>query len=174
MLTGLPARVRSGGLVSATEALGANHAEGAIQLDAPPPPSGNWNSTTTGSLETVRVLKNGQTAVVFRLPGDQMGAIFDAQDATARVASALRLVGQIDRTGASKVAVGIGLTSSSMISIGVAGQTGRNSSSLAGDSGPAHIEPDESISRAALDRGADEVAATLVRSLLRSFQKQRR
>jgi len=174
MLTGLPSRVRGAGLVSATEALGTNHAEDAIQLDAPPPPSGRWDSPTSGSLETVRVLKNGQTSVVFRLPGDQMGAIFDAQDATARVASALRLVGQIDMTGASKVAVGIGLTSSSMISIGVAGQTGRNSASLSTDSGPAHVEPDESLSRAALDRGADEVAATLVRSLLRSFQKQRR
>lgn len=101
------------------------------------------------------MLKNGQTAVVFRLPGDQVGAIFDAQDVAARVASALRLVGQVDMTGASKVAVGIGLPSSSMKSI-------------------AHVEPDESISRTALDRGADEVAATLTCSLVRSFQKQRR
>lgn len=174
VLTGLPSRVRGAGLVSATEALGTAHEEDSIQLDAPPPPSGGWDSVTSGSLARVRVLKDGQSAVVFRLPGDQMGAIFDAQDVTARVASALRLVGQIDMTGASKVAIGIGLTSRSMVSIGVAGQSGRNSAPLSTDSEPAHVDPDESISRAALDRGADEVSATLVRSLLRSFQKQRR
>lgn len=174
VLTGLPSRVRGAGLVSATEALGTAHEEDGIQLDAPPPPSGGWDSVTSGSLARVRVLKDRQSAIVFRLPGDQMGAIFDAQDVTARVASALRLVGQIDMTGASKVAIGIGLTSRSMVSIGVAGQSGRNSAPLSTGSEPAHVEPDESISRAALDRGADEVSATLVRSLLRSFQKQRR
>ncbi|NYJ18538.1 DUF4062 domain-containing protein [Glaciibacter psychrotolerans] len=170
VLSGLPARVRSAGLVSMTEALDTAHEAAAIQLDASPPPTGGWNSVTSGSLASVRVLKDGQIAVAFRLPGDSMGTIVDAQDVTTRVASALRLTGQIDMTRAPKVAVGIGLTSRSMTAIGVAGQSNRTSASLSSRSEPVRVEPDESMSRAALDRGADEVAATLVRSLLRNFQ----
>ncbi|MGY4856846.1 DUF4062 domain-containing protein [Cryobacterium sp. AP23] len=170
VLGGLPVRVRSAGLVSMTEALETTQQGDAIQLSASPPPTGSWNSVTSGSLATVRVLKDGQTAVAFRLPGDHMGTIIDAQDVTTRVASALRLTGQIDMTGATKLAIGVGLTSRSMTAIGLAGQQSRSSVSLSSRSEPVRVEPDESIGRAALDRGADEVSATLVRSFVRNFQ----
>jgi hypothetical protein len=171
VLSGLPARVRSSGLVSMTEALDTAHASDSIQLDASPPAMGQWGGVTSGSFASVRVLKDGQVTVAFRLPGDQMGSIVDVQDTTARVASGLRLAGQIDMTQATRLAVGIGLTSRLMTTIGVAGQQSRTRASLSSRSEPVRVEPDESVSRAALDRGADEVAATLVRSLIRQFQE---
>lgn len=173
ILTGMPTHVRSAGLVSATEALDIGQASDAVRLNVPPTPTGGWNSVRSGSLATVRVSKDGQSTVAFRLPGDQMGQILDLGDATARVASALRLVGQLDMTRATKIAIGIGLSSKSMVSIGVAGQPGRHSASMSMESGSVHVLPDESVTRAALDRGADEVAATLMRSLIRNFTEFR-
>jgi hypothetical protein len=173
ILAGVPSHVRSAGLVSPTEALDISQTNDGIQLDVPAEPAGGWNSVRGGSLASVRVLKSGQTAVAFRLPGDQMGKILDPGDATARVASALRLVGQLDMTAATKVAIGIGLSSQSMVAIGLAGQPGRNSVSVSMGSESVHVVPDESMTRAALDRGADEVAATLVRSLIRLFTESR-
>ncbi len=173
VFTGVPSHVRSAGLVSATEALDIDQASDAVRLNVPPTATGGWNSVRSGSLATVRVSTDGQTAVAFRLPSDQMGQILDSADATARVASALRLVGQLDMTRATKIAIGIGLSSKSMVTIGVAGHPPRNSASMTMESGPVHVLPDESVSRAALDRGADEVAATLVRSLIRNFTESR-
>jgi hypothetical protein len=98
-----------------------------------------------------------------------MGGILDENEVTSRIASALRLAGQLDLTGAARIAVGIGLNSASMVSVGSNSTTPRTSSSLRMNSNPVRVEPDESVSRSALDRAADEVAASLARSFLRAF-----
>jgi hypothetical protein len=48
VLAGLPTRVRSTGLVSATEALSADHTSNGIQLDVPPPGQGGRGSSFGG------------------------------------------------------------------------------------------------------------------------------
>lgn len=53
-------------------------------------------------------------------------------------------------------------------------QSSRSIASLSFRSEPVRVEHCESTSRAALDRGADEVPATLVRTFLRRFQEKQR
>lgn len=174
VLEGLPVRVRASGLVSSTEALTAEHvSNNQVLVRTSAAPTGRWGESHPGSLVSVGVHSGGQIDVSFRLPGDQMGAILDPQDVVTRVASALRLAGQVDVSGAIRVTIGIGLSSTSMMSIGQVHQASRNGGSVRMDSSPVHIEPDETMSRSALDRGADEVAASLARTLLRAFTQTR-
>lgn len=174
VLEGLPGRVRNAGLVNATDAMKADHITDGVQLDVPPPMEGRWGDSFPGSLASVRVLADGQIATVFRLPYDSMGSLLDVDDLGSQTASALRLAGQIDSTGATRVAVGVGLTARTMLSVAKAGQPSRNRASMSSGSEPVHIEPDEAMSRLALDRGADEVAATLARALIRGFTSSQR
>lgn len=169
VLDGLPNHVRASGLVSATEALETGHGVTDITLTVPSPTNVRWGDTYSGSLTSVRVRTDGQIAVMFSLPGDQMGSLLNVQDVTARTAAALRLAGQIDLTGAPELAVGVGVTSASMVTIGEIRQSSRSSSHMSMNDAPVRVEPDETVTRTALDRGADEVAATLSRSLLRAF-----
>jgi hypothetical protein len=173
VLEGLPGRVRNAGLVNATDAVKTDHITDGVRLDVPAPQEGRYGGSYPGSLASVRVLSDGQIAVAFRLPHDSMGSILDPEDLTAQVVSGLRLAGQIDPTRAPRIAVGVGLSSRTMLSVAKAGQPSRNSASMSSVSEPVHVEPDEAMSRAALDRGADEVAVGLARTLVRGFTNAR-
>jgi hypothetical protein len=165
---GLPDRIRQAGLVAAAAGMSTNHARASVVAEIPELRS--QGVTRAGGIALVRVDGTGRCTIAFRLPGDSMGGILDQNEVTSRVASALRLAGQLDLTGAERVAVGLGLNSASMVSIGSTSSVPRTSSSLRMNSEPVHLEPDESVSRAALDRAADEVAASLARSFLRVFE----
>jgi len=169
--TGLPRHVRDAGLVSAAQGLESNHIEDGVVVKSPPPSHrGGRNETHDGSLAAVMVRKAGGTTVTFRLPGDTMGSILDVNDLSQNIGSALRLAGLIDVTGAGRFAIGVGITSVSMVAVGEVGRGPRNSVGMRLNSAPIHLEPDETVSRAALDRGAGEVASMLARSLVRAFQ----
>jgi hypothetical protein len=169
--TGLPGHVRNVGLVSAAQGLELDHIEDGVVVQSPPPAHrGGFHQARDGSLAAVMVRKSGGTTVTFRLPGDTMGSILDARELAQDIASALRLAGLIDVTGAARFAIGIGITSTSMVAVGELGGGPRNSVGMRLSSAPLHLEPDETVSRAALDRGAAEVASMLARSLLRAFQ----
>jgi len=118
------------------------------------------------------VKAGGQMSVAYRLPGDSMGSILDSRDLTTRIATALRLAGQLDVSTASKFAIAVGLSTSSMVSVGQISQTARSRVSMSMTESAVKVEPDEAISRTALDRGADEVAASLSRSLIRQFENR--
>lgn len=169
ILDGLPNRVRNARLVNTTDALKADHIADGVQLDVPSPQEGRWGDSFPGSLASVRVLADGQIAIAFRLPHDSMGSIVDVDDLAIQMASALRLAGQMDPAGATRVAVGVGLTARTMLSVAKVGQPSRNSASISSGNEPVHVEPDETMSRSALDRGAGEVAATLARTIIRGF-----
>jgi hypothetical protein len=169
--SGLPRHIRDAGLVSAVQGLESNHIEDGVVVQSPPPSRrGGLNETHDGSLAAVMVREAGGTTVTFRLPGDMMGSILDVKDLSQSIGSALRLAGLIDVTGAARFAIGVGITSVSMVAVGEAGRGPRNSVGMRFNSAPIHLEPDETVSRAALDRGAGEVASMLARSLVRAFQ----
>jgi hypothetical protein len=169
--TGLPRHVRNAGLVSAAQGLELDHLEDGVVVQSPPPSRrGGLHETHDGSLAAVTIRKSGGTAVTFRLPGDMMGSILDVNDLSQSIGSALRLAGQTDVTGAARFAIGVGITSTSMVAVGELGRGPRNSVGMRLSSAPLHLEPDETVSRAALDQGAGEVASTLARSLIRAFQ----
>ncbi|MCJ1698004.1 DUF4062 domain-containing protein [Rathayibacter caricis] len=167
----LPSHVRASSLVDHSSALNVRHLPGQVDLLAPEPERRQWgNDSYQGHLAGVTAITSGQVSVRFGLPGDSMGTIYDPQDITARIAAALRLIGQIGVVKAPYVAIGVGLTSTTMVTVGTAGTAGRTSGSMPRDRGPIHVEPDEAISKAALDQGAGEVAVTLNRALLRTIQ----
>ena len=99
-----------------------------------------------------------------------MGSILDVNDLSTSIECALRLSGQIDVTGAGRFAVGVGISSTSMVSVGELGRGPRNSVGMRLGSTPLYLAPDETVSRAALERGAREVASTHARALIRAFQ----
>lgn len=168
---GLPGQVRNAGLVSAAQGVELDHFEGGVIVRSPAPSRrGGLHETHDGSLAAVLIRKSGGTTVTFRLPGDMMGSILDLNDLSRRLGSALRLAGQVDVSGADRFAIGVGITSTSMVAVGELGRGPRNSVGMHLSSAPLHLEPDETVSRAALDRGAGEVATMLARSLIRTFQ----
>lgn len=57
------------------------------------------------------VARDGQRGVWFRLPRDSMGAVFDADDLTPRLASVLRLIAQLPLGHSDRYAIAAGLTS---------------------------------------------------------------
>ena len=171
---GLPQRVRASGLVSSTEALELSPTATTAVLTVPTPARGRWDEPQPGSLASISVYQDGAVAITFNLPGDQMGTILDPQDLATRTAAALRLAGQIDITGAAEVAIGIGLTRGSMVSAGTVTGVARNTGQMRMSAEPTRVEPDERITRAVLDRGADEVGASLARALVAGFEKASR
>lgn len=134
----------------------------------------HWDGPHAGALVGLRVNTAGYVSLWWSLPRDRMGAILDPEDLTSTVASGLRLIGALRVLQAAEAAIGIGLSSASMVSEGRVTGVARNSATMSvhGD-GPVRIAPDEAVSSAAFDRGAEEVAASLVRSLLEAFRARR-
>ncbi|MDJ0356340.1 hypothetical protein [Paenarthrobacter sp. PH39-S1] len=96
--------------------------------------------------------------------------MLNVDDAAQRIAAALHLVGQVGVAGATRFAVGVGLTTGSMVSLAALNNQPRNSVSLRMNNAPVRVEPDETMSFAALDQGANEAAMLLAQSLIRAFQ----
>jgi hypothetical protein len=171
--SGIPSLVRAAALADQSAPLDVDHSPGLVTLVTSAPQRGSWQETSDGHLSGVHVAASGQVSVLFGLPGDAMGTIYDPQDVSARIASALRLIGQIGVVRTPLIAIGVGLTSMSMVAIGTAGGPGRNRAGMTMSSSAVRAEPDEAISIAALDQGAGEVAVTLSRTLLRAVQRVR-
>lgn len=169
---GLPSLVRNEGLVGHEQALSVTHIEGGIALDAAQPERrGGWQESSPGSFAGVTIYKDGEITVLFRLPRDNFGAILDLSYAESRTTAALRLAGQTADSQTRRFAVAVGLASTSMISLGSAGTQPRSSVSVRMSNSSAHVQPDETVSRAGLDLGAAEVSANLTRSLARAFHQ---
>lgn len=123
----------------------------------------------------VRVQTSGQVSMWWSLPSDGMGGILNAADLATNAAAALRLAGAVGAASSQRLAVAVGVTGT-MLSVvdGSLGQSVRSSASfgMAGDQ-PVRVLPDESVSAAALDRGADELGRELATSLLEKFGRRR-
>jgi len=121
------------------------------------------------------VAATGQVSLWWSLPRDSMAAVLDAEDLLQTLTRGLRLVGSLRLLSGDRFAVAVGLSGSlTMISEGRVSAMPRTSVSVGvGSGGPVRVQPDESVSKAAFDRGADEVAADLVRSPLAVFRSRR-
>jgi hypothetical protein len=137
-----------------------------------PRPQSRWDEPRDEALAGVRVAASGQVSLWWSLPRDTLGSILDAEVLTATIARGLRLVGALHVLPNGDVAIGIGLGgSTSMISEGkVTGIARRSASMSHSREQSVRVAPDEAVSAAAFDRGADEVARSLVMSLLESFR----
>lgn len=171
----LAQRLRSLGTVSASAPIDTGVDDhGAYALVTEPDRRG-WREADAGGLSGCRIHTNGQRTAIERLPTDSMGTILDREDLVERVARSLRLLGALAPAEAGEHAIALEMVATSMAIIGSIGQLGnRNSASgLSTSDQPIRVEPDESVTIAAFDRGAYEVARPLVHQLLEAFSRRR-
>lgn len=164
---GLAARLRRSGHVSDEEALIPEVSdEGSVTISLPEPQR-RWDEPRPTATLGVRLDRSGQLSWWAALPGDSMGAVLDEQALAAQVTKGLRLLASLDLVQGPRVAVAVGIDDTMLLTIGSVSQLPRSGATMLRSSGePLRLYPDESLPTAALDAGAAEVVAPLVRRLV--------
>ncbi|HEX8081088.1 MAG TPA: DUF4062 domain-containing protein [Jatrophihabitans sp.] len=162
---GLASALRRSNVVAATAAIDVTSGDGTVFADFPAA-SRQWNQPVDAQLRQVRVSASGQVSMVTALPRGSMAAIFDPADVTKQITMSLRLVGALQVIHSSTVAIAAGVEPTMMLAVGTLNEL-RNANSISFGLGgnPVRLEPDEAVSREALDNGAVHVAATISRLL---------
>jgi hypothetical protein len=169
-------RLREFGALSAHEGVEsrASNTEAVVELPASPRGGSGIGTTHPAQLCGIRLVADGQLSVWWTLPGDSMAAILDPDELAATTASHLRLAGALGVLDGGRFAIAIGLSGGNMITEGKVTGVARSSVSFPTNSDkPVQVVPDETVSGAAFDRGADEVADNLVEALVQGFRGRR-
>ena len=168
-------RLRSLGVVPASAAIEVvSDTNAAWAYPASPSDRGGWDEVNPGVIMGITISASGQRSVWQQLPSDRMGSLLDPDDLPPRMGSLLRLLGSIAPPGDGEWAIAIGLTPSTLLSIGPLSSLGHRNSAqtTTGSPGPLHIEPDEAVSAAALDDAANEVGHVLAQNLIDAFARR--
>lgn len=112
----------------------------------------------------IRIARSGQVSVWTTLPRAQIGAHVNDHVLISIITDQLRLAGALNVLTGDRFAISVGLAGSMMISVSPNSAT----SFGLGNDRPIRITPDESVSSAALNLGAPEIATSLARRLLAS------
>lgn len=133
-----------------------------VTIDVPERDRPVHGADSPAQFRGVRIARNGQVSVWTTLPRAQIGAHINEIVLTSVITDQLRLVGALNVLTGERFAISVGLAGSMMIALspGSATSLGPNHDR------PVRITPDESVSSAALDRGAPEVAVSLARRIL--------
>jgi hypothetical protein len=143
----------------------------AVSIELPGLRSPGFNEARAASMRGIRVSRAGQVTIWWDLPRDTLGALLDSEDLQEMISSGLRLVGALKLVAAERAACAVGLSSTAFVSEGRVTGVGRTSATMGHRAdAPLQMQPDESVSIAAFDEGAAEVADVLVRSLLDAFR----
>jgi len=146
----------------------------AVTVELPARERTGFQQTYSAGLCGIRVASTGQCSVWWSLPGDSMGAILDEDDLVATTTKYLHLLGAMNLLTAERFAIAIGLGGSRTMAEGRVTGVARNRVSVGfGGEDPVRVEPDESVSAAAFDRGADQVTRDLITGLLEAFRSHR-
>lgn len=140
-----------------------------------PQPARRWNEPHDGALMEVRVDASGQVSLCWSLPGDGLGRILDQDALMATVARGLRLIGALSLPLAPDSAIAIGVGGGlGLVSEGKVTGVARSSATMSHTgSHEVRVVSDEAVSVAAFDRGADEVAQSIVLTLLETLRSAR-
>ncbi|MET7952008.1 hypothetical protein [Micromonospora sp. NPDC005324] len=139
-----------------------------------PDRSSRWNEVRAPQLFGIRTAAYGQTSAWASLPGDGMGAILDLDALADQIAGLLRLVGGLGVFECDQVAIGVGVSTERLMSVGrVSGQPRHQVTSLMLSNDPIQVPPDELVTLAALGPGAAEVGRTLSRTLIEAVSARR-
>ena len=110
----------------------------------------------------VRVSKTGQVSTWTTLPKAQIGSVVTEDELAAAIGDQLRIIGTLNVVAGDRFTLSVGLGGSTMMSTG-----GSSATSIGFGSGePIRIRPDESLSSAAFNVGADEVARGIARRIV--------
>jgi hypothetical protein len=128
-----------------------------------------WDEPRSGEIREVRLYKTGQISTRATLPRDGMGPILDREVLPKQFAEMLRLTGALGIRRGGRVIVAGGVRASSSLSVDTfdpyRSRTCAQLLGLGRTGGICRTEPDESVSVAALEAGADEVGRDLSRAL---------
>ena len=170
----LVAAVRDASIVSQSVGLvPSSDGDGAVLVSWPRTPTRRaLNGVSASEIVSVRGNADGEVAVAWTLPGDGLGAILNENDLATSIAAALKSVGATRLVTSSRVVIGAELRGLSMVSEAPITGIARQSASM-GHRAPrtVQVEPDESVSDAALSVGADEVASMTARALITRFRQ---
>lgn len=161
-------KLRSYGAVSWSAAVEPLATDDDVTITVPVSDSqGSRRSSVPRHFAGVRVDKGGQVSAWTTLARADIGSVVTAEELTAAIGDQLRIVGTISVMSGERFAVSVGLGGSMMIS------TGTSSAVSFGFGGnePVRIHPDESVSAAAFDVAADEVARGLAARLMRALTR---
>lgn len=165
-------RIRASGFLDSGLALEIAANEGGATVIAPSSRPRSWDDARPGEVVGLRVAKTGQVSVWATLPADSMGSILDPNKLPEQIAGMLRLVGALNLIEAERIAIGVGVDPTNMLTVdGFDEHRGRNRAvgvSLSNE--PLRVNPDESVSVTALNAGATEVANHLARALIGKFK----
>lgn len=170
----LAARLRGLGVVGSSTAIESDaDATAAWACPAQPGRQGMWNEARPEVLLGVRIDAMGQRSAWQKLPADGLGTLLDEADLSQRLARLLRLLGGLLPPGVPNYAVAVGLSPTSMVSIGPITALGHRNSASTGMSNRTgvFVPPDEAVTTSGLAAGADEVARALASALLAAFPR---
>lgn len=161
-------KLRSYGAVSWSAAVDPVASDDDVIITVPMPDSrGNRRNSVPRHFAGVRVDKGGQVSAWTTLARADIGAIVTDEELTAAIGHHLRIIGTISVMAGERFAVSVGLDGSMIISTGTPAAV----SFGLGSNEPVRIHPDESVSAAAFDVAADEVARGLAAGLMRALTR---
>ncbi|SCF81967.1 DUF4062 domain-containing protein [Streptomyces sp. Cmuel-A718b] len=165
----LPGRVRLTGMVEDDVPLSSSRSQDHMAVSVPASRPRSWDTPRPGQLVEVRLYKTGQLSTRALLPQDSMGPILDPNALPKQIAELLNFTGSLNIIRQDRIVVAAGVSEPAMTSIDTFDpRQSRRTASLAGfgRSFALRTEPDESVTLAALQAGADEVAEHLARALI--------
>lgn len=164
-------RLRSLNAVATPEPIDARADETCAIVEVHERSDAGWNQVDQGGLLGCRIDANGQRSAWERLPSDSMGVILDRNDLGERIASILRVLGGIAPPDAETYAIALELATTPLTTVGSVARLGQRTSAtgLAMSDHVFRVEPDESVTLAAFDAGADDVAAVLADQVIDEF-----
>ncbi|MFG3095566.1 DUF4062 domain-containing protein [Streptomyces sp. NPDC048202] len=163
-------RIRRSGAVKSDVALTSSSSREHAIVSLPVIRPRTWDTPRFGELVEVRLHKSGQVSLRATLPRDGMGSILDQDTLPQQVASLLRFNGALELIQSERIVVAIGVSDPNLTQVDRFNphQSRRRAEMGAySRSFTLQTEPDESISLAALDTGAEEVAGILSRALIK-------
>jgi hypothetical protein len=133
-----------------------------------------WGQADEGGIRGLRINNRGQVSVWDGLPSDSMGSVLDPVDLRERIARDLRLIGRVAPDRDTPFGIALELSAPQMTVVGNRSQIGHRTSvtSMSMSTRDIQLPPDESVTPAAFDLGAEEVAIALVQQLIQMFSKE--
>lgn len=167
-------RLRALGIVASSEALDLYADEACATVTIGESSAAGWGEVDRGGVIGCRIDADGQRSIWDRLPFDAMGAILDKVDLAERIALHLRVLGAIAPPDGQYYALAIELSTTPMTTVASVTRLGQRTSAtgLGMSDRVVRVGPDESVSVAAFDAGAVEVAAVLAAQAIDEFSSR--
>lgn len=168
----LVAALRSSGAVAAHEGLEPITADNSVSVEVPARREDHMlpGHIRPGGVRGLRLERTGQASVWWAPPGDGMGVVLSTTELPEAFANALRLIGDV-APKSNRYALAAAVSGSFVNVVDGPPPASPRSQASFGHSNGVHIQPDESVSAAALGVGAAEAGRDLAAALIDKFRR---